>query len=531
MIPGHDVGFGFLAEVALDQDVDIRARETDLAPVMNVHPELLGFGLDHNVSITVHGDSLIVNGPGRLAVWDGRHRNRGYYYLRGGDMLEVSTRLPRTVPHAPEPLHTEIPIFEDALRPYVGLYESSSGVRMTITLEDGHMMSQLPGEPRIRLFPETDSQFFSKVGQRQVRLTRDGAGQVVGLTLHCGETDLLFTRVVTIERHGRPALPAVLSSIAISANYSSISEQGIAQFTATGSYGDGSTADITNQASWKSTAPAVATIDSQGLASARALGQTSVTASLSGLTSNSLQLTVVAGNPVRSGASISYASLLREAKNRTSWATSDNHGRSGAVSNQRALSLGLRAITSPSVFGGESCGTKSCTAAVSGLSSISALSFETGTSSTLPYQYLISGVAPGVYTVTIGGRPLPGEPFTVLANDDSLRFAGSAGVVNISPSFTVEAALVSIVVSAKSASLAYGSTEQFTATGTYNDGSAIDLTDQVTWVSTPPRVVAISSSGVAKATQVGHASITATLNGLVSDTFDVTVAKKPTSSR
>jgi hypothetical protein len=42
----------------IDQHVDARGRENDLAPVMKAHPELLGIGLDESTSITVHGDTL-----------------------------------------------------------------------------------------------------------------------------------------------------------------------------------------------------------------------------------------------------------------------------------------------------------------------------------------------------------------------------------------------------------------------------------------------------------------------------------------
>jgi len=43
--------------------VDTRGREDDLAPVMKKHPELLGIWLDESMAITVHGDTLICNGP------------------------------------------------------------------------------------------------------------------------------------------------------------------------------------------------------------------------------------------------------------------------------------------------------------------------------------------------------------------------------------------------------------------------------------------------------------------------------------
>jgi cyanophycinase len=100
MAPGHEVGFGLFTNVTIDQHVDVRHRENDLAPVMKAHPELLGLGIDQGTSITVHGDTITVNGPKRLAVWDGKdHDGKGYYYLRTGDTLNTVTRVPTTVSH------------------------------------------------------------------------------------------------------------------------------------------------------------------------------------------------------------------------------------------------------------------------------------------------------------------------------------------------------------------------------------------------------------------------------------------------
>ena len=94
MAPGHEIGLGFLTNATVDQHVDVRHRENDLAPVIKAHPGLLGLGLDQATSITVHGDILTVNGQKRVAVWDGKdHEGKGYYYLTTGDTLNVATRV------------------------------------------------------------------------------------------------------------------------------------------------------------------------------------------------------------------------------------------------------------------------------------------------------------------------------------------------------------------------------------------------------------------------------------------------------
>ena len=101
MAPGHEIGFGLFTNVTIDQHVDVRHRENDLAAVIKAHPDLLCLGLDQSTSMTIHGDTLTVNGPKRVAVWDGKdHDGKGYYYLRTGDKLNTATRIATVVPHA-----------------------------------------------------------------------------------------------------------------------------------------------------------------------------------------------------------------------------------------------------------------------------------------------------------------------------------------------------------------------------------------------------------------------------------------------
>jgi len=100
MAPGHEIGLGFLTNATIDQHVDVRHRENDLASVIKAHPDLLCFGLDQATSMTVHADTLTVNGPKRVAVWDGKeHDGKGYYYLHTGDTLNLVTRVPTFAAH------------------------------------------------------------------------------------------------------------------------------------------------------------------------------------------------------------------------------------------------------------------------------------------------------------------------------------------------------------------------------------------------------------------------------------------------
>ncbi len=65
------------------------------------------------------------------------------------------------------------------------------------------------------------------------------------------------------------------------------------QYTATATYADGSTGDVTATSTWNALPSSVATISSTGLATAAAVGTATVTATAGGVTSNSATVTVI----------------------------------------------------------------------------------------------------------------------------------------------------------------------------------------------------------------------------------------------
>ena len=89
------------------------------------------------------------------------------------------------------------------------------------------------------------------------------------------------------------------------------------------------------------------------------------------------------------------------------------------------------------------------------------------------------------------------------------------------------ALLVAIEVTPPTPSIAKGTTAQFTATGVFSDKSTQNLTSQVSWVSSNPAVATVSSmtgsSGLASATGVGSAQISASLHGITSPGASLTV--------
>src|ERR1700712_1388975 len=92
-----------------------------------------------------------------------------------------------------------------------------------------------------------------------------------------------------------------------------------------------------------------------------------------------------------------------------------------------------------------------------------------------------------------------------------LASTGCGGTTSPPPS---QKTLTAIAASPTTASLLVGATEQFSATGTFSDGSSQDVTASATWTDASAKVAKITSSGIATALAAGSTTITATMGGL-----------------
>jgi len=98
MSPGHEEGFGFLKNVAIDQHVIKRKRVADLVPVVEAHPELLGLGIDESTAIVVQGDEFEVIGDSDVVVTDPQRKpaegEDAWYLVKNGERFDLRTRQP-----------------------------------------------------------------------------------------------------------------------------------------------------------------------------------------------------------------------------------------------------------------------------------------------------------------------------------------------------------------------------------------------------------------------------------------------------
>ena len=95
MMGDHEVGFGFLRNVAIDQHLLRRNRQFDLIEVVEAHPDLLGIGLDEDTAIVVRGDEFEVIGRSYVVIYDHtRMLDSGgrFYFLGAGDRYDLKAR-------------------------------------------------------------------------------------------------------------------------------------------------------------------------------------------------------------------------------------------------------------------------------------------------------------------------------------------------------------------------------------------------------------------------------------------------------
>ena len=261
---------------------------------------------------------------------------------------------------------------------------------------------------------------------------------------------------------------AVLLSIQVTPVNPSIAAGFEQQFTAMGLFSDQTTEDLTDQVIWTSSNPGVASISnepgSQGLATGISPGSTMITAAIDAI-SGSTTLTVT---------SATLLSLEVTPLNPTIATGFDQQFTAmGLFSDQTTEDLTDQVMWTSS---------NPVVASISNLG-------------------LATGLSPGstIITATIDG-------------------------VSGSTTLTVTSAiLISIEVTPINATLASGYTQQFTAIGTFSDGTTENLTDQVTWTSSQMAIAVISnapgSHGLATGLSRGSTTITAQLKGVTGSTL------------
>jgi cyanophycinase len=105
MMGDHQVGFGFVRNIAIDQHVLVRNRQFDMFDILKDRPELLGVGIDENTALVVSKNDAEVIGASYVLVYDGTFWSREgkelkhlpdpsslFYFLKNGDKYDLEKR-------------------------------------------------------------------------------------------------------------------------------------------------------------------------------------------------------------------------------------------------------------------------------------------------------------------------------------------------------------------------------------------------------------------------------------------------------
>jgi CubicO group peptidase (beta-lactamase class C family) len=84
---------------------------------------------------------------------------------------------------------TMVKVDPAVLAHYVGTYELAPNFSLTFTLEGSQLMTQGTGEPKVPVYPESQTKFFLKVVDAEVEFVTDDKGQASTVILHQGGQD------------------------------------------------------------------------------------------------------------------------------------------------------------------------------------------------------------------------------------------------------------------------------------------------------------------------------------------------------
>ena len=334
----------------------------------------------------------------------------------------------------------------------------------------------------------------------------------------------------------------VLVSVAVSPSDLSIVLGDNKQLTATGTFSDKSTQDLTSVATWTSSLPTVAAVGSSGLAVSHSVGTSTILASL-GSVNASTQLTVSAaalasitvtknhptiplGTTAQFAATGTYTdSSVRDLTNSVTWTWSPSGvlkingsglatgsaigvstviAKSGSISGESTLEVSAPVVASIGV-------TPDVTAMPLGTSQqlTAAGTFTDGSTRNLTASATWTSTSTSIVSVNNNGMAVANKlgNATVYAEFGTIR--GSTALM-VSP-----ATLSSVSVSPTNPTVPLASSQQLVVTGLYTDGSIHDVTQSATWNVDNPAIAKVSGGGVALALQSGTTSVESNVGGIV----------------
>jgi CubicO group peptidase (beta-lactamase class C family) len=87
-------------------------------------------------------------------------------------------------------IRATVPVDAKILAQYVGTFQLAPNFDVTMTVENGHLMTQAHGQTKVEMYAESESKFFMTVAPVEVEFIRDVDGKVNSIVVHQGGRDM-----------------------------------------------------------------------------------------------------------------------------------------------------------------------------------------------------------------------------------------------------------------------------------------------------------------------------------------------------
>ena len=300
-------------------------------------------------------------------------------------------------------------------------------------------------------------------------ISNDPGSKGLSRAISVGDTSISATFAGISSSTQLTVSETALQSIAISPANPTLLSLSRADFTATGSYSDGSTADITSQAAWSSTSSDIAAVSSSGTVKTLMTGTTSIKAAVAGVIGTT-SLKVTGGNLTRIAITPLNPQLVKGTTRQISASGTFSNGSSRDISGAVDWSVAHTDVATVTTPGGN-------------------------------LAWLNPGTVTGGTTVT-----------------------ARSGIVFADTTLTVTSPLLrDITLSPASLEQTTGTSDQFSVTATFSDGSSQEVTASSDWSADAVTVATVGNSGIAKgrvtAVAIGSTNISASYGGITKKSF------------
>ncbi|WP_299687795.1 Ig-like domain-containing protein [uncultured Vibrio sp.] len=259
---------------------------------------------------------------------------------------------------------------------------------------------------------------------------------------------------------------AVITAIQVTPSPVSVAKGQTEQLVADATYSDGTSSPITNSVTWTDIDTATATVSASGVLTGVEAGNTTLTATMDGVTSNTVDVNVSA-----------------------------------------AVITAIQVTPSPvSIAKGQT------------QQLIATATYSDGTSSGISSEVMWTPIDTATATVSTAGL------LSAVEMGNTTLTATKDGVISNTVDVNVSAAVITAIqVTPSPVNIAKGQNQQLTATATFSDATSSDISNSVTWTPIDTATATVSAAGLLSAVEAGYTTLTATKDNVTSNTVDVNV--------